>query len=82
MGDENCVEDLDQEGYRSLEKMLQGSVRYSIWARVLPTLGPLMASRTSSGLVNLGLLAGVRKYDLSVTSTISVRAVTEESATG
>ena len=33
MGEENCVEDLDQEGYRLLGKMLQSSVRYTVWAR-------------------------------------------------
>jgi hypothetical protein len=33
MGEENCVE--DQEGDRLLEKMLQDSVRYTVWARSL-----------------------------------------------
>jgi hypothetical protein len=37
MGEENCVEDLDQEEYRSLGKMLQGSVQY-VWARDLADL--------------------------------------------
>ena len=35
MDEEDCVEDPDQEGYRSLVKMLQGSVRYTVWARSL-----------------------------------------------
>ena len=35
MGEENCIEDLGQEGYRSLVKMLQGPVRYTIWGRSL-----------------------------------------------
>jgi len=35
MGEEMCDEDLDQEGYRSLGKTLQGSVRYTLWARSL-----------------------------------------------
>ena len=38
MVEENCVEDLDQEGYRSMEKMLQGSVRYTVWAKSLADL--------------------------------------------
>ena len=40
----------------------------------LLTLRPLMASWTSSGLVNLGLLAGLIRWDLSATSTISIAA--------
>jgi len=35
---EDCVEDPDQEGYRSLGKMLQGSLRYTVWARSLADL--------------------------------------------
>jgi len=38
MGEENCVEDPDQEGYRSLEKMLQGSIRYTVGAWSLTEL--------------------------------------------
>jgi hypothetical protein len=38
MGDENRIEDLGQEKYLSLEKMLQGHVRYTIWARSLADL--------------------------------------------
>jgi hypothetical protein len=45
MDEENRIENLGEEGYHSLRKMLQGP--YS--------------SLTSSGLVNLGSLAGVRK---------------------
>jgi hypothetical protein len=33
-------------------------------------------------MVNLGSLAGVRKYDLSATSTIAITAGTEGSVTG
>jgi len=44
MGEGNCVEDVDQEGYYSLRKMLQGCVRYTVWRGDLPTLSPLMAS--------------------------------------
>jgi hypothetical protein len=38
MGEEDSVEVLDQEEYRSLGKMLQGSVRYTVWARSLADL--------------------------------------------
>jgi hypothetical protein len=38
MGEENCVEHPDQKGYRSLGKMLQGSVRYTVWAKSLADL--------------------------------------------
>jgi hypothetical protein len=47
MGEENCDEDLDQEGYRSLGKMLQGSVRYTVWTRSPADL------ETPDNLVNL-----------------------------
>jgi len=47
MGEENCVEDLDQEGYRSLGQMLQGSVWYTVWTRSLADL------ETPDGFVNL-----------------------------
>jgi hypothetical protein len=47
MGKENSVEDLEQEGYRSLGKMLQDSFRYNVWARSLADL------ETPDGLVNL-----------------------------
>jgi len=47
VGEEDCVEDLDQEGYRSLGKMLQGSVRYIVWARFFADL------ETPVGFVNL-----------------------------
>jgi len=46
-GEENCVEDLDQKGYHSLGKMLQGSVRYTVWDRSLVDL------QTPDGFVNL-----------------------------
>jgi hypothetical protein len=44
MGEEDGVEDLDQQEYRSLGKMLQGSVRYTVGARSLAGIEPLMAS--------------------------------------
>jgi hypothetical protein len=44
---EDSVEDLDQEEYRSLGKMLQGSVWYTVWARSLADL------ETPVGFVNL-----------------------------
>jgi hypothetical protein len=47
MGEKDCIEDPDQEVYRSLGKMLQGSVRYTVWARSLAAL------ETSDGFVNL-----------------------------
>jgi len=47
MREENCVEDPDHEGYRSLGKMLQGSIRYTVWARSLTVL------ETPDGFVNL-----------------------------
>jgi len=48
----------------------------------LPTLRPLMASRTSSGLANFGSLAGVWRYESSATSTVSMTAGTEGKVTG
>jgi hypothetical protein len=47
MREENRIEDLDKEGYRSLGKMLQIPVRYTVWARILGDL------ETSDGFVNL-----------------------------
>jgi len=44
MGKENCIEDRGQEVSRSLGKMLQGSIRYTVVAGALPTLRPLMTS--------------------------------------
>ena len=38
MGEEHCIEDLDQEGYRSLGKMIQGPVRDTVRARYLVVL--------------------------------------------
>jgi hypothetical protein len=38
MGEEHCIEDLDQEEYRSLGKMLQGPVRETFRARRLAEL--------------------------------------------
>ena len=35
MGEENCIEDPDQLGYRSLGKIFQGSVLYTVLARSL-----------------------------------------------
>jgi hypothetical protein len=47
MGKEKCFEDLDQEEYRSLWKMLQSSVWYTAWARNLADL------ETPGSFVNL-----------------------------
>ena len=48
----------------------------------LPTLRLLMASRTSSGLVNFCSVAGVWRYDYSATSTIPMTAGTEGTVSG
>ena len=48
MGEENCVEDPYQKGYRWLE-MFQGSVLYTVWARSLAD------PETPDGFVNLVL---------------------------
>jgi len=53
MGEENSVEDPDQEGYRSLGKMLQGSVRYTVWAS---SLADLQTPDVFVNLVKVGLL--------------------------
>ena len=47
MGEEYRIENLDQEGYRSLWGMLQGPVRDTIQARNLADL------ETSDGFLNL-----------------------------
>jgi hypothetical protein len=44
MDEENCVQDPDDKGYRSLGKLFQGSVRYTVWAKNLADLEPLTAS--------------------------------------
>jgi len=38
MGEENRIKDLGQEEYRSLEKMIQGSVRCTVWVQSLSDL--------------------------------------------
>jgi hypothetical protein len=45
--EENSIEDLGQEKYRSLGKMFQGPVRDTVWIRSLPKL------ETPDGFVNL-----------------------------
>jgi hypothetical protein len=35
MDEENRIENLDQEGYRSLGKMFQGPIMDTVWARSL-----------------------------------------------
>jgi hypothetical protein len=47
MGEENCIENLGHEGYRSLGKMLQGPVRDTVGAWSLADL------ETSDGFLNL-----------------------------
>ena len=54
----------------------------SLGPGAFPTLRPLMAYGTSSGLVNFGSLAGVWRYDSSATSTVSMTAGTEGTVTG
>jgi hypothetical protein len=39
MGVEGCIEYLDEEGYRSLEKMLQGSFWNTVWVWSLADIG-------------------------------------------
>ena len=58
IGDENCV-DLNQEGYRSLGKMLQGSVRYTFWARSLADLETADGFVNLDRFINVGSLAGI-----------------------
>jgi hypothetical protein len=47
MGEEDCVENLGQEGYRSLWEMLQGLVRDTVRARSLADF------ETPDGFLNL-----------------------------
>jgi hypothetical protein len=61
MGEENRIEYLDQKGYRSLGKMLQGLFVIPFGPGALLKLRPLMTSCTSTGVVNLGSLARVKK---------------------
>jgi hypothetical protein len=44
MGEENCVEDLDQEGYRLLGGCFNALFGIPFGPGTLPTLRPLMAS--------------------------------------
>jgi len=44
---EDCVEDLGEEGYHSLGKMLQGPVQDTVWTRSLADLN------TPDGFLNL-----------------------------
>jgi hypothetical protein len=54
MGEENRTENLSQEGYRSLGKMLQGPVRYTVLARSLADL------ETTDGFLNLFRVGQIR----------------------
>jgi len=47
LGVKNRIENLEQEGFRALEKMLQGPVRDTVRARILADLD------TPDGFVNL-----------------------------
>ena len=47
MGEENRIENLGEEGNRSLGKMLQGPVRDTVWARSFADL------ETPDGFMNL-----------------------------
>jgi len=82
MGEEDCVEVPDQEGYRSLGRCFKALFGIQFGLEALPTLRHLMASYTTSAFINMGSLSGVSKYDLSATSTISLTAGTERSPTG
>jgi hypothetical protein len=48
----------------------------------LPTLSPLMASRTSEGLVNFGYLAGAYSYARIASLTTSITAGDDGSFNG
>jgi hypothetical protein len=62
MGEENRIEGLGKKRYRSLGKMFEGPVRYTIWSQSPADLeipgGFLKFVRI---LVNLGSLAEIRK---------------------
>jgi hypothetical protein len=60
MGEENRIENLGQEEYRSLGKMLHGPVRCTIWARSLADLETPDGFLNIVGVLNLGSLAGFR----------------------
>ena len=47
IGEENRIENLDQEGYRSLRKIFQGPVQYTVWSRSISEL------HTPDGFLNL-----------------------------
>jgi hypothetical protein len=74
MGAEDRVEDVDKKENRPHGKMLQGPIRDAVGAR---SLADLKAPKSCLNLVRCGSLAGVWKYDSSVTSTFSITAGTE-----
>jgi len=61
MGEEHSIEDLNQEGYRSLVKMLQGSVRNTVGAWRLVDLENPVGFLDLVRVGKPGSLAGVRK---------------------
>jgi len=61
MGAENRNEDVGQEGNRSLGKMLEGPVWDTLLARNFANLEAPDGSMKLAGLLNFGLLAGVKK---------------------
>jgi len=61
MGEEHCIEDLGQVGYRLLGKKLHGPVRDTVQAWTLADIETPDGFLDLSGLINLGSLAGIRK---------------------
>jgi len=60
MGAENRVEDKGEEGYRSLGKMLQRPVRYTVRARSLPDIDTPDGFVAVVRVVNWGSLARLK----------------------
>ena len=61
MGEEHSIEYLNEEGYRSLGKMIQGSVRNTVWTWRLVDLEIPDGFLDLVRFVNSGSLAGVKK---------------------
>jgi len=77
MGAENCVEDAGEEGNRSLGKLLQYPVRYTVRARSLADLENTDGFVNLVRVVNWDSLAGLKKKELSATSTVQISDETE-----
>ena len=61
MGEEHSIEDPNKEGYRSLGKMFQGSVRNTVGTWRLVDLETPDGFLNLIRVVNSGSLAGVKK---------------------